>query len=52
MTVCEKIMQLRDFSPEVVDSVVEELRQSVTAIMEGIEDGRPEDALGCCEDLI
>jgi len=32
--------------------MADDLRGSVSAIMEGIEEGRPEDALECCGDLI
>lgn len=55
MTVCEKIIALRNALPEyaqIINSVVDDLRSSVTAIIEGIEEGRTEDALGCCEDII
>ena len=55
MTVCEKIISLRDCLPEqtqVIDDVVNDLRSNVTAIIEGIEEGRTEDALQYCEDII
>ena len=33
MTVCERIMQLRGFSPEIVDTIIDELQTGVAAIM-------------------
>ena len=52
MTVCERIMQLRGFSPEIVDTIIDELQTGVAAIMENIEEGRLEEAIDCCGDVV
>lgn len=52
MTVCERIMQLRGFSPEFVDTIIDELQTGVAAIMENIEEDRLEEAIDCCGDIV
>jgi len=55
VTVCEKIIVLRDALPDhaqTINSVVDDLRSIVMAIIEGIEEGRPEEALNYCNDIV